>query len=241
MNLSQYQPLNSKESIDRLISDLQNRKLKYSSPQQAEIDCLCEIRKIKLQLYFKEQIAGFSDLHKTEVLINDKKNHSHKENINKPVPKKKKKFPNEKKILVLDDKGSSVIPAEKNSKSKKKKRKKEIVSREVVAHEKYALMTMSELSGELNWRPAVMLKILHYKGIEKNELEILNPDEYSLVKDIIYHRIIQLRRQQKEEEWIFEFSKVKKESKLQFSANRSGVWNEISKYGLGKLIYIRSK
>lgn len=54
MELTKYLPLNTKESIDLLINDLQSRIMRYVSIRQAEINCLCEIRKTKLQLYFKE-------------------------------------------------------------------------------------------------------------------------------------------------------------------------------------------
>ena len=55
MNLETYKPFNSLESIDKLINDLRFGKITYNSKVLFEIEVIKAIRKIKVQLYFKEQ------------------------------------------------------------------------------------------------------------------------------------------------------------------------------------------
>ena len=66
-----YKPFNCIESIDKLIKDLQKGKLEYSDKALFEGMVLQEIRKIKIQIYFKEQFENLPTI-STNTNINSK-------------------------------------------------------------------------------------------------------------------------------------------------------------------------
>src|SRR5690606_10196329 len=103
---------------------LKSGKLKYSSSKQMEINCLYEIRKIKLQLYFKEKIAENSDL-KNSLNPNFEKDKTLSDaNKLSQKTKKKKQFYKGQKILILDNSESKGNINNECPETKKKKRKK---------------------------------------------------------------------------------------------------------------------
>lgn len=62
MELTNYLPLNTKESIDLLINDLRSHTIKFSFKEQIRVEIMFNIRKAKLHLYLKKQITGIPDL-----------------------------------------------------------------------------------------------------------------------------------------------------------------------------------
>ena len=232
LNLNQYQPLNTKESIDRLFGDLQNGKLKYSSPQQAEIDCLCEIRKINLQIYFKERFAKLPVLDRRKPKkITSKKIENLKEEIREEtkqsIEKKQKK---NKPFSVIESLPSIAVP-----------------------HDIFKEFTIGKLAGELNWNVSILLAIFKQKGIVKKESQFISDAEYDLIEGVVESRykskfIDRTKSNPHPKKLSSKKSKRKKRrigqvGKVKFGSGkkRESVYDKMATYGVGKIIYIRSK
>ncbi len=219
MNLNQYQPLNTKELINKLIDDLRNGKLKYTSSQQAEIDCLCEIRKIKLQLYFKERFTELQEVETPKLQIEKR----HK-NVIPPKQPKEHKTENSKLI--------------NKATSKKTKYLERFYDKEI--------KLVAEI---LNISPDYLLRLLEQKQIYKKPEDKLSDREVEVIGEFILSRKKALHRKHKEEVVLKRSIENPSASDLKKAKmGRSGgtsksesVFDKASKYGVGKIIYIRSK
>lgn len=81
--LEKYLPINTKEKVDLILSDL----VKNNTLFLQETDILMNIRKLKIQLYFKEEFSRIKDsIHQIEKLTS---NPPSKKKKSKKVPKEK--------------------------------------------------------------------------------------------------------------------------------------------------------
>lgn len=116
MNLDLYKPFNCIESIDKLIKDLRSGKLKYDNKALFEATVLLEIRKIKIQIYFKEK---FEHLPVINAITN-----SHTKVPEKPVIKKNIHPSVQKKDILKSESIKNNNPIKQtNVKSKPESRK----------------------------------------------------------------------------------------------------------------------
>jgi hypothetical protein len=94
------------------------------------------------------------------------------------------------------------------------------------------------LANDLNWSVQKIKSLLMQKGISKTDDEYLTAAELILVKDMIEARTIALCRINKKDSFDKKYINTKK--KLNNSNNKvPGVYGQIAKYGLGKIIYTR--
>jgi hypothetical protein len=99
------------------------------------------------------------------------------------------------------------------------------------------------LSNILEVRPKFLLDILKQHNVYKLENEILSEEEFNLLIPYIKSRIKAIGRKKLQ---IVDQKKLKNpfKKKNERNDNTSGstsVFDEIAKYGLGRIIYIRSK
>lgn len=115
----------------------------------------------------------------------------------------------------------------------KTKRKERINKADIVPKQ------INLLSIKLKWDKDYLLKVLKQNKIYKSENDTLTVDEYFLIKPLIRARLDAIRREQDREEK-YEGSRISQRNKWK-SSEAPGVYGILESYGLGKLIYIRSK
>lgn len=230
MDIVKYLPLNTKFSIDVLIYDLRNGNIKYGLRKEVEIECIYNIRKIKLQLYFKEK---FAEINESKIEQNDIRI--------KGLPVR-----NKRQLIVKGGNETSTnnLLSEKNKQSSDAKECKIYVP-----HKKFESLSINQIAKEIKWAPEILITILNRKGVLKNGNERVNYSEYDLIKHVIELRYRRIHRKLSK----VDTKKLKrlKRKRLKglksprlksYSRNRrESVYDKMATYGVGKLISIRSK
>jgi hypothetical protein len=240
MDIVKYLPLNTKSSIDILICDLKSGQIERKIKKEVEIECICHIRKIKLQLYFKEK---FAEILESKIEQND-------------IGAKRPPLKNEKKFI----RKSGNIAFTYNSLSEKEKQS-EVADEYIinVPHERLKSLSINQIANEIKWDADLLITILNRKGVLKSGIEKLNYSEYELIKHVIELRFRKIQRKLSNPDTLRKLSNIvtiKKSKRLKkkrmkrskpFQSesqprNKSeSVYDRMAKYGVGKLIYIRSK
>lgn len=99
------------------------------------------------------------------------------------------------------------------------------------------------LSISLEVRPKFILELLKQHRVNKSEDEILSEEEFSQLKPYIKSRVKALGRKKHQTVNLKKLKNpFKKKNECDDSpSSSSSVFDEIAKYGLGRIIYIRSK
>ena len=143
MELQDFSPLNTKDAVDKLLMHLQTKHLNYIVSSNIETKIMFNIRKLKLQLYFKEKYL---------ILVNTKNQTTSQPSATKQVIKTNKARLKTKKeptpTLLLSDaelpkKGKQKI---KNGAVKVISKTKFLLTEEMVIHK--SIFEVAEIIGQ---------------------------------------------------------------------------------------------
>lgn len=101
-------------------------------------------------------------------------------------------------------------------------------------------LTVNELSIKLSLQPSFLMRLLEQKSIEANPKQVLCSDDIQVLKPFLISRLNALQRLEKDQNKVFE-PKTKISKKKKRDTKGFKVYDVLKFFGLGKLIYIRSK
>lgn len=106
------------------------------------------------------------------------------------------------------------------------------------------LYSIENIANSLEWPLSRTLRLLEQNGITKKGEDLLDPDEFIIIKDMLNNRLLGLERIHKIENPIKKINN-KLNNKLKNRSidnkNNNDVYSRIQAIGLGKVIYIRKK
>lgn len=195
-----YKPFNCIESIDKLIKDLQKGKLEYSDKALFEGMVLQEIRKIKIQIYFKEQFENLPTI-STNTNINSKifVKKDLKRNIGRTSPngiilkpdyEKNSNSPSRKRVNIKSESSQNNNPTIQTKILLKYESGKSSNKSNV----NYKIKSIQYYSEKLKCSTKQIIGILKGKGIVKTEEDSLSSKELNIVKSFIESSIEESRQ-----------------------------------------------
>ncbi|OYU78878.1 MAG: hypothetical protein CFE23_16585 [Flavobacterium sp. BFFFF1] len=97
--------------------------------------------------------------------------------------------------------------------------------------------SIENIALKLQWTSSQILILLKQKGISKNLESLLDENEFKIVAEMFYSRIMGIRRNEKNKIP----KKMIKKDKPKSLDKKNDVYSKIESIGLGKVIYIRKK
>jgi hypothetical protein len=97
--------------------------------------------------------------------------------------------------------------------------------------------SIENIAINIQWPISRFLRILAQRGIMKNSSNMLDSDEFEVVKEMLNSRLLgidQIERINAPDQFI-------RKSPVRYDAKKIGVYDKIETLGLGKLIYIRKR
>jgi hypothetical protein len=102
-------------------------------------------------------------------------------------------------------------------------------------------LIIKSLTNELKWDVSYLLKLLCQKGIHREVTESISEYEYGKIAKTIHYRIVEIKRITAEFERSCNQEPVTKQNRGGRNFKRDSVYNKIARFGIGKVIYIRSR
>jgi hypothetical protein len=97
--------------------------------------------------------------------------------------------------------------------------------------------SIENIAINLQWTSSQILRLLEQRGILKSLDSLLDENEFKLVSEMFYSRIMGIRRNEKSK---FPKKMIKKDRQKSLN-KQTDVYSKIEAVGLGKVIYIRKK
>lgn len=123
------------------------------------------------------------------------------------------------------------------------RRDKEIKS--IVNNRVYQLRykNLVEAASKLGITPGLIISLLSQRGYKVSGYDILTEEEFLSIKDFYLSRITNIVRSEQKKKQKENSNPIKKDryNKSSSSNGAVGVYGRISKFGIGKIIYIRQK
>jgi hypothetical protein len=231
--------MESKEEILTRINNFLDQSVIFESQILAfEKKVLRQLKSKEIKAFFIEKITAIKSCVKNGLYVSPKKSDVYKDKINRPIHSINKG--NNKKIGF------------KTQKFKKKDMSFKILNNEELRHVKKNLnrqkklidlkknivrLTVRELAYKLNISSLYLISIFEQSKIIKKPYDSIENIDYQIIEYFIISRFITLKKADKKKLLI-----NKQEHKKRGSfTNSAGVYGQIAKFGLGKLIFIKSK